>query len=50
MARKHPSCTSCPNTPNYYWDQAIQAFKDYPLDDSLMFVYLFLFAISTLGE
>ena len=48
MARKHHTCVSCPNHPNYYWDQALDSFDHGNEHESYM--WLVLFYISTLGE
>ena len=51
--KAHSSCTSCPNSPNYYWNQALDSFERSDWNhfaEHEMYMYLFLFAISTLGE
>jgi hypothetical protein len=51
MARKHNSCESCPNSPNYYWEQALAAFDTNNKHNSYeVYMYLILFYISTIGE
>lgn len=50
---RHPKCTSCPNSPNYYWAQCVESYIHYPNRDvgtQEHWMYLFLYTISILGD
>jgi hypothetical protein len=51
MAQLHKACKSCPNSPNYYWEQALHAFDTHgECNEHETYMYLILFYISILGE
>lgn len=50
-----PDCSSCPNHPHYYWNQALECFDQFTIHENSIYetesyMYLILHEISVQGD